>query len=459
MNKILGIFLLLLVVGIITTIVNPNFLLAFNLSNLLQRTALFGIISIGVAFVIITGGIDLSIGSVISLTGCILSILLSASYSKPISEFRVLETSIDQRTVRLEQSPDAVALQVGDRLLHKPRGSAQKRLNALSITTQQKSLVVTLQEEPAGLRPGDTVKVSQIQRLSRSVPLAVVIVLLISAGIGLIHGLLITKLKLQPFVVTLCGLLIYRGAARWLTADRSQGFGDEIYDGLRYLTKGQPISIPLPLTKWVSEGNWSRYQWDWDTNKQKLDASGAPIPLEMIDWIPVPMAAIILLGIAVVAIVFLNFSIWGRYLFALGRNEDAARFSGIRTDRMIILAYVICSLMAGVAGVLFALDLNSFLPSGHANFYELYAIAAAVLGGCSLRGGEGSIIGVIIGAALMRLLSNSIKLIGIQDQLEFAVIGMVILTGVIADELVKRYAGRRRIRQEAVAAESPPQNE
>lgn len=452
MKKVLGIFLLLVLIAVVTTLVNPKFLQTFNLTNLVQRTALFGIISIGVAFVIITGGIDLSIGSVISLTGCILSLLLAASYSEPVAQLNVLSTDIGRRTMVIQD--DGVPPRPGDRLLYKPPHSAEKRLNALKVTAQEGSLLVELQEEPAGLRAGDVVKLSRIQRLSRSVPLAVAIVLLVSIGIGLIHGLLITKLKLQPFVVTLCGLLIYRGAARWLTGDRSQGFGDSLYDGLRYMTKGEPFSVPLPFTKWISEGNWSRYQWNWDRGERVLDAAGDPLPLDFIDWMPIPMAAIILLVVAVVAAVFLNYSIWGRYLLALGRNEQAARYSGINTDRMIILAYVICSFLAGVAGILFAIDLNSFLPSGHANFYELYAIAAAVLGGCSLRGGEGSILGVVIGAALMRLLRNSIFLVGIADQLEFAVIGLVILAGVIVDELVKRFAARRRARQEAVQTES-----
>jgi ribose transport system permease protein len=98
--------------------------------------------------------------------------------------------------------------------------------------------------------------------------------------------------------------------------------------------------------------------------------------------------------------------------------------------------------------VLFALDVNSIQPSQHGNFYELYAIAAAVLGGCSLRGGEGSILGVVIGAAVMRVLYNSINLLQIPTQLEFAIIGVVILLGVIADELVKRYLANRKRERE-----------
>jgi ribose transport system permease protein len=137
-------------------------------------------------------------------------------------------------------------------------------------------------------------------------------------------------------------------------------------------------------------------------------------------------------------------------MLALGRNQDAARYSGVNTDRMVILAYMICSFCAGIAGILFALDLNSIQPSGHGEFYELYAIAAAVLGGCSLRGGEGSILGVIIAAAVMRVLNNAINLVdGIDTSTEFAIIGMVILMGVVVDEMVKRMAVTRRARLQA----------
>jgi len=128
---------------------------------------------------------------------------------------------------------------------------------------------------------------------------------------------------------------------------------------------------------------------------------------------------------------------------------EAARYSGINTDRMVILAYVICSVMTGLGAILFSLDINSVQPSIFGNFYELYAIAAAVLGGCSLRGGEGSIAGVVIGAAVMRVLRNAINMLDIATQLEFAIIGMVILAGVMVDVLVKRLVARRRAKQQA----------
>lgn len=362
MKKLLGIFLLLVVVAGFTTLREPRFVLAYNLENIIRWTGLFGILGIGAALVIITGGIDLSIGSVVGLVGCLLPLLL----------------------VRYGWGPAT----------------------------------------------------------------AVGAVLVVSAAIGTIHGLLITRLKLQPFIVTLCGLLIYRGLARWITGDQTQGFGSD-YEGLRSLATAKPFSLPVPMLNWIADGNWSRWQWDYRAGDWARDTAGHAIPLDIVQWIAVPMPFLIMLVLAVLAGVFLNYTIWGRYLLALGRNEAAARYSGINTRAMILLAYVICALTAGLGGILFALDGNSVQPSGQGAFYELYAIAAAVLGGCSLRGGEGSITGVVIGAAVMRVLYNSINLLKIPSQLEFAIIGSVILGGAIVDETVKRLAARRRARREA----------
>lgn len=326
MKKNLGILCLLVVICLITAWMSPAFLKPYNIENVTRWTCLYSIISIGVAFVIISGGIDLSIGSVIGLVGCLIPMLM---------------------VKRGWTAPEALSL-----------------------------------------------------------------VMLVALSIGLLHGLLITRLKLQPFVVTLCGLLIYRGLARWITEDRTMGWGGG-FDELRFLATGSVVGVPVPL--------------------------------------------LIVIALALVAGVFLNLTVWGRYLLALGRNEQAARFSGINTKHMTILAYVICSGMGGIAGILFALYVPAVQPASHGNFYELYAIAAAVLGGCSLRGGEGSIFGVLIGTAVMRVLYNSINLMGIPTQLEFAIVGGVILVGVIADEVVKRIiVSRQTAEGEAQSRSSEP---
>ena len=337
MKKILGISGLLLFVCVATAIKEPNFLSAYNLQNTIRWTSLFSLIAIGVSFVIITGGIDLSIGSTIGLVGSLLACLLTTK--------------------------------------------------------------------------------------GWGVGAALTTVMLVSLAIGLVHGLLITKMRLQPFIVTLCGLLIYRGLSRFITDDQSQGFGGS-FEGLRRIaTGGFELPFLIPDRLFYVEKSW--------------------VPFV------VPNPFFVMLSFGVLAAIFLNRTIYGRYLLALGRNETAARYSGINTDAMKIVAYVICSALAGLGGILFSLDMNSIQPSGLGEFYELYAIAAAVLGGCSLRGGEGSILGVIIGTAVMRVLYNAINILHIPTHLEFAIIGAVILSGVIVDELVKRIAAKRRATRRA----------
>ena len=152
----------------------------------------------------------------------------------------------------------------------------------------------------------------------------------------------------------------------------------------------------------------------------------------------IPTPFIILIVVSLVMWVVVHRSVYGRYLFALGHNEMAARYSGINTDLITTGAYVVCGLLAGIAGVLLAFYTNSISPSTHGSFYELYGIAAAVLGGCSLRGGEGSIIGILIGVALLQVLQNLVNLLGIPSSLNFAVMGAVILIGVIADQLLRQ---------------------
>ena len=154
------------------------------------------------------------------------------------------------------------------------------------------------------------------------------------------------------------------------------------------------------------------------------------------------MPFVLLLVIAVLMWIVLHRSVYGRYLFAVGRNEEAARFCGINTRRVIASTYVVSGLLTGISGILLAFYTNSISPSNHGNFYELYGIAAAVLGGCSLRGGEGSILGILIGTALLRVLENLVNLLGIPSSLNFAVMGAVVLVGVLIDQIFQSRARR-----------------
>jgi len=332
-KNVLGILGLFMVIFLFTAIRNPDFVSGYNMQMLLKWTSLFAIMSIGVAFVIITGGIDLSIGSVVGLVAVLLAYMLKVKGWSPA--------------------------------------------------------------------------------------MAIFLMLGFSCVIGLVHGLLITKAKLQPFVVTLCGLLIFRSMGRWLTDNQSLG--------------------PVPLEKDIGFKNID------NINQLDFFFSGR---IAITDSFNLPIPFLFLVVIGVVAAVFLNRTIWGRYLLALGNNEDGARYSGINTDNLKILAYVICSFLAGVSGLLFAFELDSVQPAQTGEFYELYAIAAAVLGGCSLRGGSGDILGVIIAAAVIRLIFNAINMLGISTHLEFAILGIVLLVGVVVDETVKRYLAHRRILQQ-----------
>ena len=152
--------------------------------------------------------------------------------------------------------------------------------------------------------------------------------------------------------------------------------------------------------------------------------------------IPMPFVLLILVGAA--TWLMLHRSIYGRHLFAVGRNEEAARCSGINSRNVVAGAYVISGVLTGISAILIAFYTNSISPSSHGNFYELYAIAAAVVGGCSLRGGEGSVLGIIIGSALLQVIRNLVNLMDIPSSLDFAVMGAVILIGAVADHVLRR---------------------
>ena len=322
MKKELGIFVLLIVLCVVVSIMNPNFLAPINLQNLGRQIGAFGIFSIGLGLVIITGGIELSVGSMMALLGVLLSMMLT--------------------------------------------------------------------------------------EWGLNVPLGVLACLGIAMVLGLGHGVLITRLNMQPFIVTLCGLLFYRGLARFITKDQVKGFGSVPgLDFLRDLANGNIFGIPRPF--------------------------------------------VLLIIISLITWLVLHRSVYGRYLFATGRNAEAARYAGIDTNNIVMLTYVISAVLTAISGIIFAFYTNSVSPSNHANAYELYGIAAAVLGGCSLRGGEGSVVGILIGTALLQVLRNLVNLLGIPSSLDFAVMGAVILIGVMADQI---FTERRNRRQVALMRES-----
>jgi len=293
-QKTLVIAALLAVLTAVCACLEPRFISVDGIGLILKYAGLYGLIALGVSFVIITGGIDLSIGSWIGLSAVLFPVLLR-DYG-----------------------------------------------------------------------------------LSTSSALAVII--LLSAAAGALHGVLITRLRLQPFLVTLCGLFIYRGLARIIGGNREQ-------------------MVP------------QAQQWMRSTF----------VKAQPLGDLPIPSVFLLLLAAAALSAVFLNHTVWGRHLIATGRNEQAARFSG----------------------VIFLLEVNSAQGSGFGNFYELWAIAGAVLGGCSLRGGQAGVTGVLLGILMVAEVRQAVGLI-VRDEFKEFVIGSFILIGVVADELLSRFLSRSR---------------
>lgn len=624
-SKIVGILMLLLYVCIATALLNDAFIKPYNLQNLLRSSSMFAIIGIGAALVIVTGGISLATGSLIGLVGCTMTMVLHAWMKHPPGE----NGSYVFWMIGLELLAGIIAWIVWD--------VAAKRRGPLEVNRAVKVIGICVGAAFVG---ASFWMQSQEFGPWLTMAAAIIVALYLSIHLGLLHGLLITKLKLQPFVVTLCGLMCYRGISRYLTSDQTQGLGTEYNDSLRLLAIGKPCTVTfvvllfslfavlygiwklmlsgrdsvsgLSVKEHKKEGRvWalvtiavglilgviasSRY-WDgWSEFVKYGDAfanfggqelryftldlpqSAIDRPAELmgyaifplvlaalllvfttaksvfsiadnsrgkriLNW-AMPMIAVlvglvgifsmkawigdeavtlsdmgdagftfgvnsvlvkmlgvfffmavltggalwlgkawtkgaglsakvavvfvgffsvlwllsmtaihetvvqtpffILLVIGAISAIFLNKTVYGRYLLALGNNREAAKYSGINTDNMEILAYTLCAFCGGIGAVLFTLDSNNVEPSGHGSFYELYAIAAAVLGGCSLRGGEGSILGVIIGASIMRVLYNAPDMIGVRSQLEMFTIGIVILIGVIVDETTRRWAANQ----------------
>jgi ribose transport system permease protein len=346
MRRELGMSLALLLMCLGLWISNPDFLGQSNAINTLRQISMLGIYSIGIAFVIIAGGIDLSIGSTIGLTG----VLIAKFASSAAGSF-------------------GLSLWIG-------------------------------------------------------IPLALAIAL----AIGLIQGLLITRLRLQPFIVTLGGMLLIRGLSQTIVKGGTLSLGGspllDLANGGLLLVGGQPL-LPYPL--------------------------------------------LIFFAVIGIATLVLHFTVFGRYVFAIGGNRDAAEYSGINVRVVETSTYVISAGLAGVAGICYAAYIGQMSQQvGVA--YEMYAIAAAVLGGCSLRGGEGTVLGIIIGSAVMRVIDNGINMFQLpyldeegihriwrlDPNWTFIIIGGVILVAVILDQVVHIVQAKRRVRRAGAALEAPP---
>jgi ribose transport system permease protein len=305
-------------IAALVAIFAPHFLSANNLLNTSKNFSYIAIVALGSTLVIITGGIDLSVGSVMALTAVLTAMLM-------------------------------------------------KTLAATALA---------------------------------GIPFAVMLVsvflgLAAAAFAGLVNGLLISKIRLSPFVTTLGMLSICRGITYVITQGRGQAPAGPQVDTFYALTDGKVFGLPVPL--------------------------------------------VYLLILAVIMGVALHYSRWGRYVFVLGGNEKAARLTGVPVDRVKISVYVLCALSAGFAGVLITGWLGS-APANLATGYELKIIAASVIGGADLAGGVGGPVGAIIGAALIEVIRNGLALFGADTYWEQVFVGTIIILAVLVDRIRTREA-------------------
>lgn len=299
-NQNLGTIAALIILIVFVSVLNPAFLQVNNLLNLMRQLIINGFIALGMTFVILTGGIDLSVGSTLAFTSAIFAGLLQN-----------------------------------------------------------------------GMNTG----------------LAILITLALGLALGLINGLLITKGKLAPFIVTLATMTIFRGLTL-VYMDGRPISGPKDNFAFQFLGKGQVFGIPFQV--------------------------------------------ILFLIVYIVLSTLLNKTSHGRKIFAVGGNEKASFISGIKIDKVKILVYVISALMAVVSGLVLTSRLNSAQPTA-GSAYEMDAIAAVVLGGTSMTGGSGSLTGTLIGILILGVLNNGLNLLGVSSFYQQIVKGVVILIAVLID--------------------------
>ena len=292
----------LIVFSVIVAFINSRFMTTSNILNILRQTSINAVIATGMTFVILTGGIDLSVGSILGFSGAVAAMMLASGVNSII---------------------------------------------------------------------------------------AIPVALIVGLVVGALNGVLISKGKLQPFIVTLATMTMLRGATLVFTDGKPIGTGFEANSKL----------------------------FSWFGNGYVLG---------------IPVRIIVIIVTFLVALFVLTQTKIGRYVYALGGNEEATKLSGISTDKVKIFVYAISGMMAALAGIIITSRLSSAQPTAGSG-YELDAIAAVVLGGTSLAGGTGTIVGTMIGALIIGVLNNALNLMDVSSYFQMLAKGSVILLAVLLD--------------------------
>lgn len=296
-----GTFIVLLVLVLTISLINPKFLSMYNILNIFRQVSINGLIAFGMTFVILTGGIDLSVGAILGLSGMLLGLMITAG------------------------TPDVIAI---------------------------------------------------------------IVVLGVGALLGLFNGVLISKIRLQDFIVTLATMTMFRGITM-IVSDGIPAMG---------------ITNNSPFLDFFSQG--------------------------AILGVPFPMIVFIIAFF--ILVIILQNTVFGRGVYAIGGNEEVARLSSIPTNRTKTMVYVISGMMSALAAVILTSRLSSSQPTAGMGF-ELDAIAAVVIGGTSLAGGRGRLFGTFIGVLIIGVLNNGLNIIGVSAFYQQFIKGLVILLAVILD--------------------------
>jgi ribose transport system permease protein len=302
--------LIVLIAGF--SLASPNFRQESNILAILQATSVNGVLAVGVTFVIVTGGIDLSVGTLMTFCAVIAGVTLTYW----------------------------------------------------------------------GL----------------ALPFGVLGAILAGAAVGLVSGTFVARLKIPPFIATLGMMLILKGLSLVISGTKPIYFNST--PGFTNIAQGSIVGAVLPA-------------------------------------VPLPNGVLILFLVAAAASLILWKTVLGRYTFALGSNEEAVRLSGVNTDRWKMAVYALSGGICGIAGLLIASRLNSAQPA-LGQGYELDAIAAVVIGGTSLSGGRGTILGTLIGALIMSVLANGLRILSVPQEWQTVVTGSIIILAVYIDMLRRR---------------------
>lgn len=352
-------------IWILFHIITPGhtFLTPRNLSNLMTQTAVTGVIAVGMLMVIVSGQIDLSVGSIIGFAGGVSAYVMT--------------------------------------------------------------------------------------EMGFSMTVAIIAAVAMGTAIGLFQGALTAYVNIPSFIVTLGGLLAWRGAAKWLLGGNTIPVSDEIFKGIG--------NANLPVVYgWIVAGIFAATILFAAYRRSKLTEgeSGRGLAGELLKaafpvgaiiafiaimnaWQGVPVPVVIFLCVAFLGAFISNSTVFGRYLYAIGGNADAARLSGINNRWNVLKVFGVLGALTGIAALIFTARVGSALPDA-GTLKELDAIAACVIGGASLVGGRGTVFGACLGALIMASLDNGMSLVGVRDFMQDIIKGSILVIAVGLDMMGRK---------------------